>query len=188
MNWDEHLIKAGPHNPSIDDKLDAARHREQVEPWLSALFQTEHLNVLVGSGFTTAIAHAAEAPVVGMGPAELKSRYGNAVTQAALRSAKSLGRKTPNIEDQARTIIELIGGLGILAESGNPSNGADEFLQTTVELHKEWNTELDNALFSLLKKILMTERGIGAALAETAHQKSEQVRRLLGGFLLPFGS
>ena len=188
-NWRQHVVRAGPHCPLLDDAPEPEQHREHVEPWLSALFQAEHLNVLVGSGFTTAIARAAGAPVVDMSPVAFQSRYGDAVTQAAQRGAKGLGREEPNIEDQARTVIELIGGLRILAGGVDTDDVADEFRQTAAELFQAWNSELDNALSSLLKKVLVTERGIDAALADTSHQESAgRVRRLLGGFLLPFGS
>ena len=188
VNWQQHVVRAGPHFPSPDGEPDPDKHREHVEPWLSALFQAEHLNVLVGSGFTTAIARAAGAPIVDMSPVTFQSRYGDAVTQAAEKSAKGIGREVPNIEDQARTVIELIGGLRILAGGAESDDGANGLRQTAVELFQEWNSELDNALSSLLKKVLVTERGIGSALADTSHQNSERVRRLLGGFLLPFGS
>lgn len=188
MNWRQHVVRAGPHSPPLDHDPEPEQHRDHVEPWLSALFQAEHLNVLVGSGFTTAIARAAGAPIVDMSPVEFQSRYGDAVTHTAQKSAKGLGRDEPNIEDQARTVIELIGGLRILAEGVVTDDGADEFRQTATELFQEWNSELDDALSSLLKKVLVTERGIDAALANPSHQESERVRRLLGGFLLPFGS
>ena len=33
--------------------------RAHIEPWLTSLFQSEHLSLLVGSGLTTAIQYAA---------------------------------------------------------------------------------------------------------------------------------
>ena len=188
LSRQKHIVQAGQHRPTLDREPDAKDHREHVEPWLSALFQAEHLNVLVGSGFTTAIARAAEAPVVDMSPVAFQSRCGEAVKQAAQKSAKGLGREEPNIEDQARTVIELIGGLRILAGGADTDGSADGLRQTAAELFEDWKSELDSALSSLLRKVLATERGIDAALADASHQKSERVRRLLGGLLLPFGS
>ena len=188
MNWCQHVVRAGPHCPPPDIELDPKKHREHIEPWLSALFQAEHLNVLVGSGFTTAIASTADAPVVDMRPVAFKSRYADAVTQATQKSAAHLGREEPNIEAQTRTIIELIGGLRILAGDPDADNGADPFRQTAAELRQEWESELDSALSSPFKKILETERGIHTVLEKASNRKSAQVRRLLGGFLLPFGS
>lgn len=188
MSWNGHLVKVGPHNPSIEGEPDPAQHREHIEPWLSALFQAEHLSVLVGSGFTTAIAGAAEAPAVDMSPVDFQSSYYEVVMQTAEKSAKSLGRTVPNIEDQARTVIDLITGLRILADGADPDFEFDEFLQSVSDLFQEWDPELGNALSSLLERVLVTERGIASALADKNHQNPERVRRLLGGFLLPFGS
>lgn len=188
MNWQQHILRAGSHIPTLEEAPDPDQHREHVEPWLSALFQAEHLNVLVGSGFTTAIAHAARTQVLDMSPVEFRARYEDAVAQAAQKTARSLGRRGPNVEDQMRTVIELIGGLGILAGGVEKDDDAGGMRQTATELLQEWNSQLDHALSSLLRKILATERGIGAALKNASRKESERVRRLLGGFLLPFGS
>ncbi len=191
INWRKHVVRAGPHCPPMDDQNDPQpdRYRGHVEPWLSALFQAEHLNALVGSGFTTAIACAAKASVVDMNPVEFRSSYDCAVNQAAQESAERLGRKEPNIEDQARTITELIGGLRVLARNEDTDESAKGIAKDAAKLLEEWNSELDDTLRSLLKKILKTERGINTALTgDMDQQKLEHVRRLLGGFLLPFGS
>ena len=185
--WRQHIVRANSHCQHFDGQPDPEKHREQIEPWLSALFQAEHLNLLVGSGLTTAIARAAGAPVVDMSPATFQCRYSDAVTQKVQESAKRLGRKEPNIEDQTRTVVELIGGLRILASGTDTSNCSDELRKNATALLEEWVSALDNALSSLLKKVLATERGIHATLAD-ADPRAELVRRLLGGFLLPFGS
>ena len=54
--WQNHIMRAGTHyaNARRTSQI-PAKHREHIEPWLSALFQAEHLNLLVGSGLTTAI-------------------------------------------------------------------------------------------------------------------------------------
>jgi hypothetical protein len=44
-----------------DGDRSAEVHRKRIEPWLSALFQSEHLNLLVGSGFSLGLASAAGA-------------------------------------------------------------------------------------------------------------------------------
>ena len=82
MNSGQHIVRAGSHCPPLDGAPDPEKHREHIEPWLSALFQAEHLNVLVGSGLTTAIARAASAPVVDMSPVTFQCRYADAVAQA----------------------------------------------------------------------------------------------------------
>lgn len=50
--------------------------RSRVEPWLTSLFQSEHLSLLVGSGLTTAIQYdACGGGSNGMGDFKPKSRY-----------------------------------------------------------------------------------------------------------------
>lgn len=41
--------------------------RKAIEPWLSAVFQAEHFNLLVGSGLTTAVGFAAGSTATNMG-------------------------------------------------------------------------------------------------------------------------
>lgn len=67
MNWNRHCCRVGSHSdsrnelPAEPDELDKfiAASRKRIEPWLPAVFQAEHLNLMVGSGFTTAIGHMA---------------------------------------------------------------------------------------------------------------------------------
>jgi len=188
MSWNKHLVKAGSHSPSIDGEPDPAQHREHIEPWLSALFQAEHLNVLVGSGFTTAIAHAAGSQVVDMSAVPFKSTLSDEVVAAAQKSASTLGRGEPNIEDQIRTIIELIAGLRIIAGGSSADESSDNNKRIAARHLDSWTSELEKALSDLIAKVLTTERGIHAALTSGSSEVAERVRGLLGGFLLPFGS
>jgi hypothetical protein len=65
MDWKRHLCRTGSHSeardglPTDPDALDAfvSGARRNIEPWLSAVFQAEHLNLLLGSGFATAIGY-----------------------------------------------------------------------------------------------------------------------------------
>ena len=193
MNWSKHVVRASDHAVCSDDEPDPEKHRERIEPWLSALFQAEHLNLLVGSGLTIAIAEAARAQRVDMSPQidpmiSSPSMYVEEIAKAAQESARRLGRGKANIEDEVRAIIDLIGGLRVLATGPDASSRVDPFHQTTSQALSEWESELDSILSSLLKRILETERGIGTALIGADVSKSAQVRNLLGGFLLSFAS
>ena len=71
--WPTHVIRSGAHTPTLsgsDPKPDD--HKDHVEPWLSALLQAEHLNLLIGSGLTTALAMEAGAPTVDMAVKDLQ--------------------------------------------------------------------------------------------------------------------
>lgn len=186
--WQNHIVRAGPYCQCLDGEPDPGEHREQVEPWLSALFQAEHLNVLVGSGLTTAVARTASASAVDMSPATFQCDRADAVQEAARQSAVRLGRKEPNIEDQIRTVSELIGGLRVLAGGADAGQGDGGLCRSAAELLPAWESALDGALSSFLKKILAAERGIDTVLSDAVNQNAARVRRLLGGFLLPFAS
>ena len=178
----------GDHRPSLDGEPEPVKHRERIEPWLSALFQAEHLNLLVGSGLPTAIARAAEADPVDMTPMELRCPHAASVNQAAKASAKRLGRGEFNIEDQARAILELIGGLRVLAAGRDAGAGGDDLADASLQLLPVWQEELSQSLSTFLEEILAMERGIRAVLVDATDDRSRLVRRSLGGFLLPFGS
>ena len=153
------------------------------------------MHVLIGGGLTTAIAKAADAPEVGMNPVAFQCTHADDVMRAAQEGAKRLGRNEPNIEDQVRTINELIGGLRILALGVEGDDGADDEPEPSAATAlREWESALDGTLAGLMKRLLATERGIAAALSGgqalfgPEDDGSARVRRLLGGFLLPFAS
>lgn len=99
--WPTHVIRSGAHTPNLNrsgPKPD--EHKDHVEPWLSALLQAEHLNLLSGSGFTTALAMEAGTPTVDMAVKDGRHTYAFAVRIAGANSAARLGRGDPNIDDQ----------------------------------------------------------------------------------------
>ena len=188
MNWGRHVVRAGAHFQSLDEVPDPAQHRERVEPWLSALFQAEHLNLLIGSGLTTAIAETASAHAVDMKATNFRSPHADAVMLAAKESSRRLGRGEPNLEDQTRTVLELIGGLRVLAHGQDEDDEGDGLCQSASGLLTEWESELNDLLSEFVKDLLATEQGIHTVLADASDGRSDRIRRLLGGFLLPFGS
>ena len=186
--WQKHIVRAGTHCQCLTNEPDPDNHREHVEPWLSALFQAEHLNLLAGSGLTTAVARIADVPAVDMNPAPFPSDCAEAVQRAAKKSADHLGRQEPNIEDQIRVVHDLIGGLRILAGGSEQGQRDPMNPESARKFLSAWESALDNALQSFLTKVLATERGIDAVLSNDEKPESEFARRLLGGFLLPFAS
>ena len=184
----KHIVRAGLHRKCQSDEPDPSQHKNHIEPWLSALFQSDHLNLLIGSGLTTAIARASNTPAIDIRPASFQWDYADAVQRAAVDRANRLNRGDPNIEDQISAIRELIGGLRVLA-SVSESNGESRRLpERAAQLLLNWESALGDALSNFLRKILATEQGVNAALSSAEAGKSEHVRRLLGGFLLPFAS
>ena len=96
------------------DAFEEKELRKHIEPWLTSLFQSEHLSLLVGSGLTHAVHILATGKIAaGMGTIPL-SVHQEQINAAAEVSAKRAGRKKGNVEDQLRVANELLRGLEIL--------------------------------------------------------------------------
>ncbi|MDK2855960.1 MAG: hypothetical protein PWQ86_1173 [Bacillota bacterium] len=187
--WKEHIVVCpGCYKWSGDAPPSEPRIlREKVEPWLAALLQVEHLNLLVGSGLTLAIASQVKVSGLDMTPWSFATRMADAVEKAATKSAARCERGQPNIEDQVRAILELIGGLQILAESVEPGRNGNRLAKSAARLLKEWEGNLDFLLKKFLKRVLDVERAIEEQFGlET--EESERAQYLLGSFLLTFAS
>lgn len=164
MKWTKHLYRVGSHSDSWDElpsgeKLDAlmAAARKRIEPWLSAVFQAEHLNLFVGSGFTTAVAHLTGASATGMGTVALGTQYDNASATHAEASAALMNRTPANIEDQFRSALAVWEGLRVIdAEAAEPLKSA-----------------LNVQLSRFLKSLLVTGPESQAVAAQT---RSETLR------------
>lgn len=151
--------------------------RTHIEPWLTSLFQSEHLSLLVGSGLTTAVQYAAcGSSDNGMGVGKSFSVFSDNIAQAASNSAIRTGRETANIEDQIRVANELIAGLSILKDNSDfPEIGAK--LETL-------SSELNDILNCFANNISAIERSI--VLADP--QKREAAFNKLVMFIMSFAS
>lgn len=149
--------------------------RPRVEPWLSAVLQTEHLSLLLGNGFTTAIASLAGTTAPTMASSPFEGDLADRVEEAAGRSAARLGRSQPNIEDRVRAVLALVGGLSVQGEE---------------EQADRWRQSLDDALRELITSILACERGIAASVRDSnlGGGCSSDARDVLISFLLTFAS
>ena len=177
MDWNKHCFRVGSHSGSWDnlpanpDELDEiiSAARKRIEPWLSAVFQAEHLNLLLGSGFTTAIAYLAGAPATGMAKVQLGSNYDEAIDAHADASAKRMNRGQANIEDQFRSALALLEGLEV----------------TDVGEAAKLKSAIDTKMAEFLSSLLQTERGIITGKDELSREKSNTA---LQSFLLSFAS
>lgn len=176
--WLDHVMRAGPHTWRCADPPTAPKMRgKEVEPWLSALLQAEHLNLLVGSGLTTAVASAAGVGALDMGRAQFDCELAGAIDKAAEESARRCGRGEANLEDQIRTANELAAGLRVLNAAKQDDDG---------ELRK-LEESLNKVLDGFFDKVLKTEKALNGALNRES-DISRQARRLFGSFLLTFSS
>lgn len=147
--------------------------RSDIEPWLSAVFQSEHLSLLVGNGLTTALSCAAGVKPVSMGFELIGSTlpYAEALKEAAENSAVRLGRGTANIEDYIRSANQLIAGLQMV-------NSAEA---------DSWRMYLNDILTGLRNDVLTTENGIAEAV-QSQTGAGLRAKQLLTSFLLSFAN
>jgi hypothetical protein len=179
MGWFKHVLHVGPAPFYTADEVDEQKHRKHVEPWLSALFQSEHLSMLAGSGLTAAVAHAAGSEATSMGSVQFawNSAEGHAapleakINAHAAATAARIGRGAPNIEDQIRAASGLLIGLEILGD----------------ERASHVRAALNGVIREFLRSLVATESGIRTEIdKDTA--KAQDAQRLLTSFLLSFAS
>jgi len=152
-----------------DDVFKRKELRNRIEPWLTSLFQSEHLSLLVGSGLTHAVhSLATDGPATGMSTLSLTT-YQDVISRAALKASEVAGRKSGNLEDQLRVANELLRGLEIL-QRDDDANALKKQLAAGMK--------------GFAKSILASEAGILGAKQE----KREQAFTTLVTFLMSFAS
>jgi hypothetical protein len=157
-----------------DEEFGPEKLRPRIEPWLTALFQSEHLALLASSGLSHAVHHIATGKLLpGMNKATF-SKFDAEITSKAKESAEAAGREEGNIEDQIRVVNRLIGGLEILA-----TNDPDY-----EEPFKALVAELKIVLQEFAASILTGENGLITADKE----KREEAFNYLVSFLMSFAS
>ena len=176
MEFKKNGYRAGANEDWFDDapageeaEAFAARARKHLEPWLSAVFQSEHLNLLLGSGFTIAVASLAKATATGMEATALGTAFDAAVEKHAANSAKSMGRGKPNIEDQIRSALGLLEGLAVEGRAKD---------------HETLRAALGTRMKGFIESLLATEAGIAGA----AREDWERAVGTLQSFLMSFAS
>lgn len=161
-----------------DEPFGPTKLRERIEPWLTALFQSEHFALLIGSGLSHAVHHLATGQSMPGMSAVKVSQFAHEITAAAKKSAEAAGRKDGNIEDQIRVANELLRGLGII--SASQSEGMTEWAKKAALLQ----TELGEILKSFAAAVLKGENGLITAKAEDR----EKAFNYLVSFLMSFAS
>ena len=152
-----------------EGEFDQKALRKQIEPWLTSLFQSEHLSLLAGSGLTHAVHRLATGKgAAGMGELKLSNRA-TEINSAAKTAAEAAGRQNGNLEDQLRAANELLRGL--------------EILQMGVEA-ESLRHELHAGMQGFAQTILQSETGIATA----DEDKRKQAFNTLVTFLMSFAS
>lgn len=152
-------------NESVDEsKVDDLRKR--IEPWLTAIFQSEHFSLLIGAGLPIGLTYLAEVKAQDMGRIEF-AEYKDEIYQWADKSAEELGRGAANIEDDFRSAFELLQGIKIIGLNDD-----------AIKLEKEINARLD----IFIRNIIKTEKEFNQS------DKFQEVLNILKSFLISFSS
>lgn len=139
--------------------------RGKIEPWLTAIFQSEHFSLLTGTGLTMGLTNLANVTSQGMDRINF-SIFKDEIKNWSDESAKVLGRGNANIEDDFRSSLELLQGFKIQKHAD-----ADK-------LGDEINSKLDD----FIRNIIKTEKGF------LDSNKHSEVLGLLKSFLISFAS
>lgn len=172
LRWLHHYYKINNSEIELINPPEKKLRRD-IEPWLSAVFQSEHLSLLTGNGLTTALARAAGVKPVSMSFdfEDSSLPYAQALKKMAEDSAVKLGRGNANIEDYIRTTNQLVAGLQMI----NPAE-ADT-----------WMSYLNQILNGLRQDVLATEKGIANAV-QSQSSAGLRAKQLLTSFLLSFAN
>lgn len=120
IDWDKkHILKTNTKLVFTSDEAEIQPEflRKEVEPWLSTIFQSEHLSVLIGSGLTSAVSYAAGVSSQGMWRLDLTHEFKDKIKAKADETAIATKRGEANIEDDIRVTLELIAGLKIIDDA-----------------------------------------------------------------------
>ena len=174
IDWNEkHILKTNTKLVCTSDieEINAEELKKEVEPWLSAIFQSEHLSLLTGTGLTSAVSFTAGVIPQEMSRLALANGLSEKIKTKAEATAKKMNRGEANIEDDIRIALELINGLKILDD----------------DRHVDLETELNNKLLAFIKAILKTESDFQSKL-KTDDSRAITAFNLLKSFILSFTS
>lgn len=154
----------------VMNALDSAGRR-QVESWLSALLQADHLSLLIGNGLSMSVGG-----VIGTMPPLMNSHLQPAegaaeIQRHASESAKRMSR-TSNLEDEIRSALSLAEGYEVLGQEAN----RDAVLAA-----------VDEAMTGLIHGVLDFERAVKTGV-RNADAKAIEAQSLLQRFLVPFAN
>lgn len=138
-------------------EIDDLDIRSRVEPWLTALFQSEHLSLLIGAGLTYAVRDLSvkENNETISFPIPEFSDYQAEIKKSAGVSEENEGANTAQIERQLNVANELLIGLKHLYGDGNDEiKGKIENLQNEIS---EYIKKFSEAILGLENDIVSSD-------------------------------
>ena len=120
MTWPRHLVRVGDvrfecNKDDIEGEKDLPRN---LDSWIGAALQAEHLALLLGNGLTTAqtlLCGASPASMSAQVPVE-DAELAALIDAECERVAAASGRGTPNLEDSLRVALGVADSLRVLSD------------------------------------------------------------------------
>ena len=154
-----------------ESTFDAGTLRSRIEPWLTALVQSEHLSLLIGSGLTHAVhGIATQEQLPGMKSPTFTNDYEEEIEKEANRASEAAGRRDGNFEDRLRASNELLRGLEIIEPEA----------KNTISLQNE----IKKIIEAFASSILQGEK----SLINAPNDKCNEAINYLVSFLMSFAS
>jgi len=178
LDWSKnHILKTNTRLicEDIEDELNIDDIKREVEPWLSAIFQSEHLSILIGSGLSSSVTAYAGVKSQGMWRLDLENEFKDLIQETANKDVLKSKRGEANIEDDIRVSLELLKGLNILKDKRAEDLEKEinskfyDFITGVLtgerEFRKKLESEESNAItsFNLLKSFILSFTGRAAS-------------------------
>ena len=152
--------------------------RNGIEPWLTSLFQSEHLSLLTGTGLSIAVQYlASKATNSTMTEPVLDTRYADRIKAKAKSVAEKSSRGKANIEDYIKVINELLRGLEVI---GHDSENATE--------NKDAYDKLEENLYKIIKEFAESISDLENKIAVSSDERRKEAFDYLVSFLMSFAS
>lgn len=152
--------------------------RDGIEPWLTSLFQSEHLSLLTGTGLSIAVQYIASSNAnSAMTEPALDTGYANRIQAKAKSVAVKSSRGKANIEDYIKVINELLRGLEVL---GHDSENATE--------NKEAYDKLEANLLKIINEFAESISNLENNIVVSNDERRKEAFDYLVSFLMSFAS
>jgi hypothetical protein len=152
--------------------------RQGIEPWLTSLFQSEHLSLLTGAGLSKSIEIMAKGSAsTAMSKPAIDVEYSDNIETSAQAIATKNKRGEANIEDYIRVINELLRGLEILGHNKSVD-------KNKKAAYDKLNENLKKIIFEFANSI----SGIENNIATADEEKRNEAFDYLVNFLMSFAS
>ncbi len=185
--WNTNVYRVGNEEnydvSAPDDSVD--EQRKAIEPWLSAVFQSEHLSLLLGSGFTKAVASQAGVTATGMLPDYTDFPLEDKVKKASKKAALAMNRGEDNIEDQIRVANALLQGW-LISDDGQ-CKSLEQALDSLFKKFHQSIAATERKLREAIENCSITEKSDKKTHKNSEHDKLDALVMLVS-FLLSFSS